>query len=191
ALAIALAVLEPASQEVSEHGNHLVLARPVPVTERGPSVGRRVPLPRRETAVAVSHVTRGIADLAVALAEPLDEAVHLLVPPHPGREATKRGLGPVPSPREVPHVAGHLGGIGPVRLYRDGAKSLLGDELARDACPHQVELRRAVSGLAQQDHASVADAIQEPIEVDRLDVVDAHRGLAEETGHRAGSLEAP
>src|SRR5215831_425750 len=54
ALAIALTVFETASQEVAEHGDHLILARTVPVAERGPAVGRRVPLPRRETAVAVS-----------------------------------------------------------------------------------------------------------------------------------------
>ena len=133
------------------------------------TVGRGIALPRRQAAIALAgdlgrfridlvEIVQNRADRIVeaveieavkgdalvllhrpvVLAQPADEIAHLGVSPHPGRKARKGG----PLRRrilEMPHIMIDAGGIRPVRLDGDEAKSLLDDELARDAFAHPVE----------------------------------------------------
>ena len=102
-------------------------------------------------------------------AQPSDEVEHLRVAPHPCREpaeSPQRLLGV--AVRAAPgHVAPDAGGVGPVALDRHTREPLLHDQPSRYPGPFAVELVGAVAGLAEQDHAGVADQLQQHIMLSR------------------------
>src|ERR1019366_3103277 len=123
----------------------------------------------------------------VVRAQPVDEVVHLLVAPHPRREARERRELERRATGTAEHVVVDPGSVGPVALHRDEVEASTGDELARDARAHAVELARAMRRLAQQDEARVADSIDERVERRGLDVVDPIGRFADEAGEPGGT----
>ena len=90
----------------------------------------------------------GRLERAVVLAQPVDKCAHLIVAPHPGREAGKsRPLGG--RIFKMPNVVIDTRGIRPVALDGNKMETLLDDQFARDALAHAIEFGSAVSGLAQ------------------------------------------
>ena len=78
------------------------------------------------------------------------------------------------------NVAVDPGGVRPIGLHRDRPEAPVSDELARDAGPHPVELRGAMGGFPEQDHAGVPDPIEQRAELDGLDVFQRFHGLPKE-----------
>ena len=104
---------------------------------------------------------------SVVLAQPLQERDDLVAAPRPAREAGEagergRGVGVL---RCAARPAVGAAGGGPVGLDGDRAEPLLLDEPLRDVRADGVELGGPVGGLAEQDAAGVADAIDQRVEV--------------------------
>ena len=76
----------------------------------------------------------------IMLAQPVDEAAHFVIAPHPDREAGKgrpfrRRIFP------VPHIMIDARGVGPVAFDGDEVEALLQNQFARDRLAHAVEFR--------------------------------------------------
>ena len=76
------------------------------------------------------------------------------------------------------------GGVRPVGFHRHGAEALLHDELARDVCPHPVELGTTVGSFSEEDDAGVPDPIQQRTELDGFDAFERLRSFSEQGGDR-------
>ena len=107
------------------------------------------------------------ADAIVVLAQPADETEHVGVAPHPGRKALevaesvdRFGVVADSANKSIDAV-----GVRPIRLHCDGVEPLLGDEPPRDLRARRVELVRSVRSFADQDEMSVADEVQQRIEI--------------------------
>src|SRR3990170_1486705 len=86
-------------------------------------------------------------------------------PRRPTREGVQNFLGAAAAVRQRFDVAIYLIAIRPVALDGDEAEAFFRDEALRDLGSPRIELRRAVGRLAQQHEASVADGLEERIQV--------------------------
>ncbi len=88
---------------------------------------------------------------------------------HPGkrRKSARAGHGVVVV-RPPAHPAVDAVGVGPVGLDRDGGEALLVDQASGDPRTLAVELVSAVRGLADEDEASVPDAVHQAVVVPGL-----------------------
>ena len=131
-----------------------------------------------------AHAACRISRLAIVVPEPLDELVHFLIPPHPCGETAEGGLRPRRRGGTVANVTVDPGGVRPVGFHRHGAEALLHDELARDVCPHPVELGTTVGSFSEEDDAGVPDPIQQRTELDGFDAFERLRSFSEQGGDR-------
>ena len=100
--------------------------------------------------------------------QPVNKAPDLVVAPHPGRKARKRG--PLRRRKlEVPDIMVDARGIRPIAFDGDEVESLFVDERTRDLLAQPIELRGAVRRLADEHDASLADAAHERVKVDEVD----------------------
>src|SRR5439155_21998836 len=99
----------------------------------------------------------------VVYAQPVDKGQHLLVAPHPGREALKGWAG-LRRRSEVTDVTVDPRRIGPVGLDRDDGEAMIDDQALRDRGAGTVELRGAVRRLAEQHDPRVAEPVEKSAE---------------------------
>jgi hypothetical protein len=99
----------------------------------------------------------------IVIAEPLEEAHHDPIAPHPAREPHEVGervvrgqVGPVAA-----HPSAGARRVRPIRLQRHDAEAARGDERLGDVRARMIELVRPVRGLADQHHAGIADQIED------------------------------
>jgi hypothetical protein len=109
------------AEELGELADHLVLAR-----------SRQARACQIETVGA--HPGSALRERRVVPAQPLDELGHVGVAPHPGREAPEVGerFPGIDIAARAAHIAVDAGGIGLVRLDRDGPETALLDQSLRD-----------------------------------------------------------
>ena len=119
----------------------------------------------------------------VAGPQPLDEVQHVVVAPHPRREApeVRQGGVRVAVARETHHVAIHPIRVGPIALDRNRGEATLLDQAPGDAGALSVELVRPVRGLADEDEAPVTDEVEQRVVVVG---VPGHRMCSMEDGLR-------
>src|SRR5439155_8972311 len=103
----------------------------------------------------------------VAAPQPADEVEHVLVAPHPGREAPESGEGGrgVGVLRTTADEAVHALGVRPVALDRDRRETLFLDETPGDPRAFAIELAGAVRGFAEENEPRRPGELQEGIEV--------------------------
>ena len=126
---------------------------------------------------------RGMHVRVVAGPQPLDEVQHVVVAPHPRREApeVRQGGVRVGVARETHHVAIHPIRVGPIALDRNRGEAMLLDQTPGDAGALSVELVRSVRGLADEDEAPVTDEVEQRVVVVGL---PGHRMCSTEDGLR-------
>src|SRR6202011_2571166 len=111
-----------------------------------------------------TDATLGSAYLPIPCAQPFNHLQSFLVPPHPGWKPGK-SLPLFLSNRSMAYVLVDPRGIGPVRLDRDKLEAFARDQVRGDSRSHPVELRGSVGCLSQQYEASIADPLQQRLDV--------------------------
>ena len=121
--------------------------------------------------------------LLVPVAQPVHEGEHLLVPPHPRREAAE-GVPLLGAPRSVhvSHIAVDPRCVRPVGLERHEPDPATFDQLPGDTRPHPVELGCAMRGLADEDQGGVSDPIEQRAQIDVVDGGDGFGRFRDEGG---------
>ncbi|MNY27359.1 hypothetical protein D3C86_1612650 [compost metagenome] len=101
--------------------------------------------------------------------QPTGKGTDVGVAPHPARKPGK-GLVLPGRGAEPAYVAIDLPGVGPVRLHGNDGKAMALDQPAADGRTRAVEIRRAMAGLTDQDHASIAIAVEQFAEITGIDI---------------------
>jgi hypothetical protein len=123
-------------------------------------------LDRSAEAVDVEAVKSGTAlgrPVLVMDAQPIDKGEHLLVAPHPGREALKHRACFLRR-REVTHIAVDARRIWPVGLDRNNIEAVRGDQMPRDRGAGTVKFGAAMRRLAKQHDARIAETVEQRAE---------------------------
>ena len=97
--------------------------------------------------------------------EPLDEAQHISVSPHPCGEppkASERGVGILVG-RHTHHISVDPVGVRPISLDGDDREAQFVDQAPGDPGALAIELMGAMGCLADQDEAPVADEAQQRV----------------------------
>jgi hypothetical protein len=120
-------------------------------------------------------------------AQPFDEVTDFDISPHPGREARESFFGRW-FMRVVAHVAVDPRGVRPIRLDGDDVEPVLLDQAPRNRGAGPVELRRAMSRLAEEEELRIRKTIEKLAEI--LRPVRRRQGLAKGANDRSSLIGA-
>ena len=119
------------------------------------------------------------------IAQPTGERLYILVAPHPGRETLKRRIC-IAASRTLAHVAVDRSGIGPVGLDSDDCETMFFDQPPRDRRACTVELRGAVTSLAEQHDTRIVEPFEHFAEIGVVEVGKRLGGVGDQAWQRSG-----
>src|SRR5579883_1258124 len=222
ALDVAAGISQPALQQLAALRDDLLFAAPIVFGQHGAAIIRRLASPRVQATIAFAgdrgrrliplveisedRRDRGAQiveiepvkarlpvgrDAAIVRPQPAQERRDVSVAPHPSRKAGEGRRGGSWKGLAANEAIDNRG-VGPIRLDRDDAESVCGDETARDRRARSIEFRRAMARFSKQHDPPSRKTVEERTELGTVDGRQKVGGVGDQRARRlAGGRVAP